>query len=169
VATVEVRTRIRAPIGRCFDLARSVDLHLATAHRTGERAVGGVTAGLLDAGDAVTWRARHLGRWYELTVRITAFDAPTFFRDEQVRGPFARFRHDHRFRAEGGETVMTDALDVAAPLGPLGAAVTRLVLVPHLRRFVAARAQALRAVAESEDWRRYVATEAATVRPDGCA
>jgi len=68
-----------------------------------------------------------------------------------------------RFRAEGGETVMTDTLDVAAPLGWLGAVVTRLVLAPHLRRFVAARAQALRAVAESEDWRRYVTAETATV------
>jgi ligand-binding SRPBCC domain-containing protein len=167
VATLEVRTRLRAPIARCFDLARSVDLHRATAHRTGERAVGGVTAGLLGAGAAVTGRARHLGWWHALTARLTAFESPTFCRDEQVRGPFARLRHDHRFRAEGGETVMTDTLAVAAPLGWLGAVVTRLVLAPHRRRFVAARAPALRAVAESEDWRRYVTAETATVPPDG--
>ena len=155
-ATLEVRTRVRAPIGRCFDLARSVDLHLATAHRTGERAVGGVAAGLLGAGDVVTWRARHLGRWHELTVRITAFAPPALLGDEQMRGPFASCCHEHQVRAEGAETIMTDTLDVAAPWGLVGAVVTRLVLAPHLRRFVAARAQALRAVAESADWRHYV-------------
>ena len=83
MTTLEIRTRIRGPAWRCFDLARSVDLHLATAHRTGQRAVDGVTSGLPTAGDVVTWRARHLGWWHELTVRITAFDPKTSFRPRQ--------------------------------------------------------------------------------------
>jgi hypothetical protein len=56
--TIVVETRIAAPVERCFDLARDVDVHLRTAASTGERAVGGKTSGLLELGDVVTF-----GRW----------------------------------------------------------------------------------------------------------
>ena len=60
MSRIELETRIDAPPERCFDLSRSVELHLEAAAATDERAVDGVTAGLLGAGDTVTWEARHL-------------------------------------------------------------------------------------------------------------
>jgi hypothetical protein len=39
--------KINAPIQRCFDLSRSIEEHLLGTERTGEQAVGGVTAGLI--------------------------------------------------------------------------------------------------------------------------
>lgn len=78
--TVQVETRIDAPLDRCFDLARSVDAHVASAEGTGERAVAGRRSGLLVLGEEVTWEARHLGIRQRLTSRITAFERPTFFR-----------------------------------------------------------------------------------------
>ncbi len=50
---VTAETEIAAPIGVVFDLARNVDVHVASmaAHR--ERAVGGVTRGALGLGDEV--------------------------------------------------------------------------------------------------------------------
>lgn len=150
---LELTTPIRAPIARCFDLARSVELHtLSTAH-TGERAVGGRTRGLLGPGETVTWRARHFGVWQELTSRITAFDPPHRFRDSMVRGAFARFDHDHRFTTDGEHTIMRDVFDYTSPLGPLGRLVDRLVLAEYLRRFLAARNAEIKRVAESDAWR----------------
>ena len=70
--TIRVETRIEAPVERCFDLARDVDLHRRSLARTGERAVGGVTTGLLGPGDTVTWEGRHFGVRQRLTARITA-------------------------------------------------------------------------------------------------
>lgn len=52
---------IHAPIERCFGLARDVDIHTRTTMNTREKAVGGVTTGLLIAGDVVTWEAVHFG------------------------------------------------------------------------------------------------------------
>jgi hypothetical protein len=43
-------TSIAAPIERCFDLARSIDLHMASTNWSGERAIAGVTSGLIGAG-----------------------------------------------------------------------------------------------------------------------
>ena len=53
--------------------------------------------------------------------RIAALE-PRRFVDEQVRGPFARWRHEHRFEPEGdGSTCrLVDAIEFALPLGPLG-------------------------------------------------
>ena len=53
--------------------------------------------------------------------------------DEQVRGPFRSFRHEHQFESIAGATVMTDQWEHVAPFGPLGRLVDRLVLERHMR------------------------------------
>jgi ligand-binding SRPBCC domain-containing protein len=122
-----------------FDRARDIGLHTASQSAADERAVAGVVTGLIGLGEEVTWRARHFGVPLLLTSRITAFDAPHRFVDEQVRGPFARFRHEHLFEADGIGSVMIDRLEYAAPLGPLGGIAERLVVTRHLRRLLQAR------------------------------
>jgi len=154
--TIRVATDIGAPPPRCFDLARSVDAHVESATSTRERAVAGVTNGLLGLGDEVTWRARHLGVNQELASRITVFDRPHRFQDSMVRGAFAHLVHDHLFVATASGTQMVDVLDYAAPWGPLGRLAERLFLTAYLARFLRQRAQVLKRLAESDDWRRFV-------------
>jgi hypothetical protein len=58
---IVLKTEIDAPIEVCFDLSRSIDLHqISTAH-TNEQAIDGVTSGLINLHESVTWRARHFG------------------------------------------------------------------------------------------------------------
>ncbi len=47
---IELSTGIRAPIERVFDLARSIDAHVASTGQTRERAVAGRTSGLIELG-----------------------------------------------------------------------------------------------------------------------
>ena len=144
---MRLETEVAAPAERVFDLARDVDLHVRSLRRSGERAVAGVTSGLIGPGEEVTWRARHLGLPFRLTSRITAFDRPHRFRDSQVRGPFRRFDHDHLFERRGGVTVMTDVFDYDAAGGRL---VHRLVLGRYLRRLLEQRAAAIKEAAEAD-------------------
>jgi hypothetical protein len=58
---IQLTTAIAAPIARCFDLSRSVYLHMASTNWTGERAIAGVTAGLIGLGQEVTWSGRDFG------------------------------------------------------------------------------------------------------------
>ena len=58
MSIIRVEIDINAPPAVCFDMARSVDAHIESARTTGERAVSGVTSGLLKLGDEVTWRAK---------------------------------------------------------------------------------------------------------------
>jgi len=74
-----------------------------------------------------------------------------------VRGPFARLDREHHFAADDqGGTVMRDVFDFAAPFGLLGRVAARLVLTEYLRRFLEARNRAIKTVAESDSWRRFV-------------
>lgn len=124
---------------------------------TGERAVAGVTTGLIGPGEQVTWEARHFLISQRLESRITDFRRPHGFTDEQVRGAFAWFRHQHRFVDVGdGRTRMTDAFEYAAPLGPLGWLAERLFLSAYMRRLLTRRQRALRDALESDAWRRYL-------------
>lgn len=154
--TIRVATDIGAPPARCFDLARSVDAHIESATGTCERAIAGVTKGLLGLGDEVTWRARHLGVNQVLASRITAFDRPHRFQDSMVRGAFAHFVHDHEFVATPRGTQMVEVLNYSAPWGPLGRLVEGLFLTAYLARFLQQRAQVLKRLAESGDWQRFI-------------
>jgi ligand-binding SRPBCC domain-containing protein len=141
---IEIRTRIEAPVERCFDAARDLDLHLRSMKHTGETAVAGRTSGLIELGETVTWRARHFGVRQHFTSRITAFDRPRSFQDSMVRGAFASFVHDHFFEPVEGGTLMTDVVEFRSPLGFLGHIVDRLVLRRYLQRLISDRALAIR-------------------------
>lgn len=150
MTVIELTTDVNAPIERVFDLARDLDLHARSMAHTSERAVAGRTTGMIDLGDTVTWRARHFGLWWSLTSRVTAVDAPVRFEDVQESGPFAWFRHEHRFESLGHATRMHDRWEHRSPLGPLGRLVDRLVLDRYMRSLLVTRNAALRRAAEVE-------------------
>jgi ligand-binding SRPBCC domain-containing protein len=148
VETVTVETWIRAPLPRCFDAARDLDLHVQSLAHTGEVAVAGKTSGLIGMGEEVTWRGRHFGVRQHFTSKITAFDAPRHFQDSMQRGAFKLFVHDHFFSESGDGTMMLDVLLFAAPLGVLGRIAEKLVLRRYLARLLTSRAVVIKAVAE---------------------
>ena len=159
MVTLEEVTVIGAPVERCFDLARSVEVHVLGNEHWGEQAValGGVTSGLIGMGERVTWRARHFGVQQTLTSEITAVDAPRYFQDTMVSGAFRSMQHDHFFRTlEDGRTEMRDVFCFAAPLGVLGRMAEVLVLRRYMAALLRERNIVVKRVAESEDWRRYV-------------
>jgi ligand-binding SRPBCC domain-containing protein len=150
-ASFELCTDIDAPIETVFDLARDLDLHARSMAHTRERAVGGRTSGRIELGETVTWRARHLGIWWSLTSRVTVVEPPTRFEDIQERGPFASFRHVHRFESlPGGGTRMHDRWEHRSPFGPLGRLADRVVLAHHMRRLLETRNAALKREAETQ-------------------
>ncbi len=148
---------MRAPAGRCFDLARSVNLHVASATDIAARAVGGRTSGLSGAGDETTWSARFCGVRFAMTTRVEGFAPPTGFGDRLTRGLLRRFEHAYRFtpQPDGGCT-MADELTIEAPFGPLGRLMERFYLVRRMNVLVWRRLQYIQRVAEGEDWRQYV-------------
>jgi ligand-binding SRPBCC domain-containing protein len=140
VPELRLETIVAAPVEACFDLSLSVDAHTASMGPSGERAVAGVTSGLLRLDDTVTWRARHFGVPFRLTSKIVEYERPRRFVDEQQRGPFSYWWHEHTFHPlESGETSMIDVIRFRSPFGPLGRAVDRVLLGRYMERLIRQR------------------------------
>lgn len=136
-ALVEVVTVIDAAPGVIFALELDVDVHSASLAGSRETAQTSSGRRRLALGDEVTFVARHFGVRWTMKTRISAYEFPRLFVDEQVRGPFRTLRHEHLFEDLGGAgTRMTDRMTINAPLGP----VTEAVLAPYLRRLLIRRA-----------------------------
>ena len=145
---IHIETLIQAPPEVCFDLSRSVELHVASVPGTDERAIAGVTTGLMGPGDTVTWEAVHFGVRQCLTARITEYERPHRFVDEMVHGAFERFRHVHTFLPTEGGTRMVDDFDYTAPFGPLGLLANHLFLEAYMTRVLAGRCAHIKAAAD---------------------
>ena len=59
---------------------------------------------------------------------ITHVKAPYFFVDNQKKGPFGMWHHQHHFKEVSGGVVMKDIIHFAAPLGILGLPVEKLII-----------------------------------------
>jgi ligand-binding SRPBCC domain-containing protein len=151
--TIELLTEINAPVKRCFDLARSIDLHLISTKHTGERAIAGTTSGLIGLNDTVTWRARHYFIWQTLTSKVTELHSPDYFVDEMVNGAFKSFRHEHFFFTLDDKTIMRDVFTFESPLGIIGKIFNFLTLKAYMTSLLKQRNEVIKQVAESDKWK----------------
>jgi ligand-binding SRPBCC domain-containing protein len=151
-ARVELTTLVRAPATAVFDLELDVDAHADSLRRSGETATTRSGRRQLQLGDEVTFTARHFGLRWTLTSRVTDYERPRRFVDEQTRGPFQQMRHEHLFEEIGpNHTHMTDRMTASLAFGPAGAVASRIVLRPYLRRLLRLRARHIKHLAEAID------------------
>ena len=147
---------IDAPAEICFDLARSVDVHAASATPIHGKAVGGKCAGLASAGDETTWSAQFFRLRFRLTTRIVDYERPHYFTDVMCRGLFRHFGHVYTFEPLGPHrTRLMDEFSFESPFGPLGLVFDRMVLCSPMQSVADARIRFLKRVAESGEWRQY--------------
>lgn len=160
--TIRLTTWMDAPIERCFKLATSIDLQMASSVQA-EKAIGGVTSGLISEGQSVQWKVRHLGRWRTHTSKIDGWRPYSFFRDVMVEGSFARFEHEHHFAVMDDGTRMRDEIRFATSglLSGLTGKMVRRDLIALLKQ----RNEAIKQAAESEEWRKYLEGSAAESVP----
>ena len=156
LAQIELTTIIRAPIERCFDLSRSIDLHLKSTELTLEKVLAGRSSGLIGLHETVKWRGKHFRLYLTHESLVDRYERPHYFRDIMIAGRFKRFEHEHFFRQLSSEkTEMRDVLALEAPT-PLGPLIDRAFLRNYIARFLEARNRVIKRVAESEEWSAYL-------------
>jgi ligand-binding SRPBCC domain-containing protein len=79
-------------------------------------------------------------RW---RTRLAEWDPPHRFADEQLKGPYVRWYHRHRFVERNGGTDVLDEVEILPPGGPLAPLVFRLFVRSDVERIFRYRAQAL--------------------------
>ncbi|TFB14296.1 cell division protein [Filobacillus milosensis] len=141
---------VQAPIELCFDLSRDVDIHMKTTSDTQEAAIDGVTHGLMDEGDWVTWEAKHLGVRQRLTAKIVEMNRPYYFKDIMVKGAFKSFTHTHEFIEVEQGTIIRDVFDYQSPFGIIGKIADKLFLEKYMQRFIERRTLEIKHIAENK-------------------
>ena len=146
---IVLKTLIKEDIKVVFDLARSIDLHMLSTEQTNEKAIAGKTSGLIELGEFVTWRAKHFGVYQTLTTKITVLEKPRLFVDEQTKGIFKSFRHEHLFEETEKGTLMVDKFEYESPLGFLGRLMDWLIIKNYMIDFLKKRNLTIKRVAET--------------------
>ncbi len=95
---------------------------------------------VMRVGTLIDYRLRIHGVPVRWRTEITAWDPPHRFEDTQIRGPYRLWVHEHRFQAQGDETIATDRVRYAVPGGPL---VHRLLVAGDVARIFDYRAARL--------------------------
>jgi ligand-binding SRPBCC domain-containing protein len=150
---IHITTFIAAPVDRVFDLSRSINLHTISTSSTNEKAIAGVTTGLINVNETVTWQAKHLFKTRQHKTLISAMNKPTDFIDEMVTGDFKSFKHHHYFKQIDNGTIMIDTLFFESPYGIIGRWFNALYLTKYLHRFLLQRNKVIKEYAESGKWK----------------
>jgi ligand-binding SRPBCC domain-containing protein len=74
----------------------------------------------LQTGSEIVYRLKWHGLPMTWKTNIEVWSPPFTFVDVQTSGPYSLWRHTHRFIARGQDTMVTDQVDYALPLGLMG-------------------------------------------------
>lgn len=149
MTTINLTTKIKAPKQIVFDVSRDIDIHQKSASKSNEKAIAGITSGLINFNETVTWRGRHFGFYLTHKSRIPEMNLYDYFVDEMEEGKFKSFRHEHFFEEKNGVTIMTDKLQYETPFGIFGKLFDFLFLKRHLTLFILERNKVLKEVSEA--------------------
>ncbi|WP_158729247.1 MULTISPECIES: SRPBCC family protein [unclassified Flavobacterium] len=149
MTTIQLTTKINAPIEIIFDLSRNIDVHQQSTAKSNETAIDGITSGLINLNETVTWRGKHFGVYLKHKSLISAMEIPTYFVDEMLEGKFKSFKHQHTFIQKNGFVIMEDKIQYETPYGIFGKLFDLLLLKNHLSTFIAERNSFIKKLAEN--------------------
>ena len=103
-------------------------------------------------GTELRYRLRIRGVPVTWISRIAVWEPPERFVDEQVRGPYRSWRHEHRFEVTGQGTRVLDDVAYEVPPGvwPLDVVLDRLLVRPDVERIFAHRRARIEELFEAE-------------------
>ncbi len=152
MAIFTITTFIKNDIKVVFNLSRSIDLHLISTAKTNEKAIAGVTSGIINLHESVTWEANHLFKKRYFTSKITAYNFPYSFTDEMQKGDLKSFKHQHIFEEKDAGTLMTDIVHLEAPFGVIGKFVLWVFLKNYFKKLLIERNRIIAHYAETTLW-----------------
>jgi ligand-binding SRPBCC domain-containing protein len=149
---IHITTFIAAPPRVVFDLSRHIGLHKISQQQHKEEAIGGVTNGLIQKGESVTWKAKHLLKTRFLKIRITEMHPFSFFEDVMEEGDFKLFQHQHYFKPVQNGTIVIDTLEFESPYGVFGRLFNRIYLTNYMKQLLMQRNKTIKEYAETKKW-----------------
>ena len=111
MTTIKITTNYYASIETVFDTNRNIDIHQQSASKTKEVAIAGITSGLINKNETVTWKGKHFGVYLTHQSLISEMIFPTYFVDEQLKGEFKSFKYQQKKKKKENYVEVTDLLE----------------------------------------------------------
>lgn len=162
---------IHAPIKRLFALSTSIEIverelgmHPVAHQPSGQGTLaasldGEPTSPLVSAGDTIHWKGMQFGfpNYHVSLIVPETWAPPHFFQDRMIAGRFKSFEHGHHLTETAEGTRLDDEVRFSMKLRWGGALTGGLIVAPHIRGLLRRRFDLLKALAESDGWRQYIA------------
>lgn len=101
-------------------------------------------------GTLIDYRLKIRGIPVRWRTRIAAWDPPHRFVDEQLKGPYRMWVHEHTFEPSDNGTVVRDHVRYQVPGGPLTPLIHRMIVRPDVEKIFDFREQELRRIFRAE-------------------
>ncbi len=139
--TLKAIQRIPAPASRVWEFfSNPANLRRITPPGMGFHILSGMDGGMIRSGQVIRYRVKPLWgiplNWKTL---ISEVEPGVFFADQQLKGPYRYWRHEHHFQEIPGGTMMTDLVRYQLPAALLGECVHSAVVRKRLRDIFAYR------------------------------
>lgn len=150
---IHTTTFIAAPIERVFDLSRHIALYKLVFQSRKEKLTSGAASALISKNETISIIAKHAGRQRMLMLKITTYQKPTLFIEEQVKGDLQNYKHEHHFKPVDNGTIVIDIIEFGIPKDIIGKIFGKVYFKKYLEEILRKKTELVRAYAETEKWR----------------
>ena len=94
--------------------------------------------------------------WYKTKFIVKNYLIPTtpfYFRDEQIKGAFKYFIHEHNFEQSPDSVFMRDRFEFQSPYGFAGKLFEKIILTNYMAKLLTERNRVIKDYAETEKWK----------------
>ena len=146
-------TFIAAPAERVFDLSRHIALYKKIFQSRKEKLTSGAASTLIGKNETITIIAKHAGKSRMAMMKVTTFQRPSLFIEEQVKGDLESYRHEHHFKPVENGTIVIDILEFDIPKDIIAKIFGKMYFKKYLEEILRKRNELIRSYAETEKWR----------------
>ena len=86
-------------------------------------------------------------------MKVTTFQRPSLFVEEQVKGDLQNYKHEHHFMPVENGTIVIDILEFDIPKDIIGKIFGKVYFRKYLEEILRKRTELIRNYAETEKWR----------------
>lgn len=87
----------------------------------------------MEQGTLIDYQIRMMGFAMNWKTEITAWEPQIRFIDTQIKGPYRRWVHEHRFEERDGRTIMHDSVEYAIPGGFISGFINKFFIRPRIK------------------------------------